>query len=297
MKTSSQLIEQLVQIRLDEALGNLNKLPKGYKLLVQYALKTLNTRDLRVSENSEIEMIENVTGSKLTQALNKAVDKANTQIGFFIISDTNGYKLYVPEPSDGEKISKTSKFALDSQEMPPSYEINVGPMKPQFSANYGTGRHSSWKPYRLRDLVNLSDDQTYSLYVVYQDPTVLAKMDSRSKVINDPLSKSHFSVKQQTQLMAGLRDKLPAYKASKFEVVDFDTITVSGLYDLIGRAPKRDAWSGTVNIRVKGIDGACEFRGAERFNMTRDGVFVGNLRVESGSDKSIYLTTTGFVLK
>ena len=79
--------------------------------------------------------------------------------------------------------------------------------------------------------------------------------------------------------MAGLRDKLPAYKASKSEVIDFDTITVSGLYDLIGRAPKRDTWSGTVNIRVKGIDEVCEFRLAREFNMTRDGVFVGELQV------------------
>lgn len=283
-------------IKLDEALGNLNKLPDGYKRLVKYALKALNSRELRVSENSEIEMIENVTGSKLTQALNKAVDKVNTQIGFFIISDTNGYKLYVPDVYDGEKISKTSRFYLVSQEMPPSYKINVGPMKPQFSVDRGTGRHSSWKPYRLRDLLNLSDDQTYSLYVVYQDPTVVAKVDSRAKVINDPLSKSHFSG-QQTQLMAGLRDKLPAYKASKSEVVDFGTITVSGLYDLIERAPKRDAWSGSVIIAVKGIDGVCEFRRAEWFNMKRDGVYVGDLRAESGSDKSIYLTTTGFVLK
>ena len=42
MKTTKQLIEQLVQTRLDEALGNLNKLPKGYKILVQYALKRLD---------------------------------------------------------------------------------------------------------------------------------------------------------------------------------------------------------------------------------------------------------------
>ena len=271
-------------------------MPDGYKRLVKYTLKALNTRDLRVSENSEIEMIENVTGNKLTQALNKAVDKTNTQIGFFIISDTNGYKLYVPDVSDGEKISKTSKFVLVTQEMPPSYKLNVGPVEPQFSANYGAGRHSSWKPYRLRDLVNLSDDQTYSLYVVYQDPTVVAKLDSRAKLINDPLSKSYFSG-QQTQLMAGLRDKLPAYKASKAEAVDFSTLTVPELYDLIGRAPKRDTWSRTVNIQVKGMDGVCEFRVAREFNMTRDGVSVGELRTESGSDKWIYLTTTGFVLK
>lgn len=281
------------EIEINEALGNLNKLPAGYKRLVRYTLKNIDTRWIGASENSEIEMLENVTGDKLAATLRKATASKEKKIGFFIVANDNGYKLYIPQ---ADKISATAEFYIAAQEMPPSYELNVGPGQPTFSITSGTGRNSSWKPIRLRDILSLEAGVTYSLYVVYQDPVAVEKERKRNEWDSNP-DLLATDGRGNSLTMRRIKAALPTYKASKAEAVDFSTLTVPKLYNLLQSAPTSNEWSDAVRMVVKGIDGVCEYRGAKWFSMTRDGVYVGNLRTESGSSKSVYVTTKGFVLE
>lgn len=282
------------EIKINEALGNLNKLPAGYKRLVQYTLKNIDTSWIGASENSEIEMLENVTGDKLAATLRKAAASKEKKIGFFIVANDNGYKLYIPQV---DKISATAEFYIAAQEMPPSYELNVGPGQPTFSITSGTGRNSSWKPIRLRDILSLEADVKYSLYVVYQDPVAVEKERKRNERDSNP-DLLGIDGSGTSRSMQRIKAALPTYKASKAETVDFSTLTVSGLYNLLRSAPKTNEWSDAIRIVVKGIDGMCDFypdtKSGER--ITIDGVRVGQLRNDN-STKSVYLTTKGFVLK
>lgn len=281
------------KIEINEALGNLNKLPAGYKRLVQYTLKNIDTRWIGASENSEIEMLENVTGDKLAATLRKAAASKEKEIGFFIVANDNGYKLYIPQ---ADKISATAEFYIAAQEMPSSYELSVGPVRPTFDITRGTGRNSSWKPIRLRDILSLEADVTYSLYVVYQDPVAVEKERKRNEWDGNPdlLGTNGYG---DSLSMQRIKDKLPAYKASKAETVDFSTLTVPELYNLLQSAPKRSEWGDAIQMVVKGIDGVCEFSPSRKGGITLDGVFVGDLRIVGKSSKSVYLTTRGFVLK
>ncbi len=283
------------QIKLNEALGNLNKLPAGYKRLVQYTLKNIDTIWIGASENSEIEMLENVAGDKLVATLRKAAASKEKKIGFFIVANGNGYKLYIPQ---ADKISATAEFYIAAQEMPPSYELNNGPMQPRFDITRGTGRNSSWKPIRLRDILSFEADVKYSLYVVYQDPVAVEKERKRKLDAwggnQDLLGTNGYG---DSLAMRRIKDALPAYKASKAEAVDFNTLTVPELYDLLQSAPKRHEWSSGIQMVVKGIDGICEFSPLTKGDITRDGVYVGRLDIEGKSSKPVYLTTKGFVLK
>lgn len=208
------------------------------------------------------------------------------------MANVNGYKLYIPQ---ADKISATAEFYIAAQEMPPSYKLNYGPMQPSFEIQKGSGRNSSWKPIRLRDVLSFEADVMYSLYVVYQDPLAVAKELTRGDP--DTYGTDTYGT---SRAMRRIKDALPGYKASKSEVVDFNTLTVGGLYDLMQNAPKRYDWRPDIQMVVKGIDGVCEFSPSSKScigGMTRDGVYMGELRVEGKSSKSVYLTTRGFVLK
>lgn len=284
------------EIKINEALGNLNKLPAGYKRLVQYTLKNIDTAWIGVSENSEIEMLENVAGDELVATLRKAAASKEKKIGFFIVANDDGYKLYI---SQSDKISATAEFYIAAQEMPPSYKLKDGPTaQPRFNITRGTGRNSSWKPIRLRDILSLEADVTYSLYVVYQDPVAVEKERKRKEWDSNP---DLFGIDGSgtSRSMQRIKAALPAYKASKAGAVDFSTLTVPELYNLLRSAPKRNEWSEATRIVVKGIDGICDFypytKSGER--ITIDGVHVGQLEIEGKPSKSVYLTTKGFVLK
>ena len=178
------------------------------------------------------------------------------------------------------------------------YELNVGPGRPTFDITRGTGRNSSWKPIRLRDILSLEADVTYSLYVVYQDPVAVEKERKRNEYDSNPdlLGTDGYG---NSLSMGRIKNALPAYKASKAETVDFSTLTVPELYKLLRSAPKRSEWGSDIQIAVKGIDGICDFSpdttSGERIRI--DGVYVGRLSIDGKSSKSVYLTTKGFVLK
>ena len=275
------------EIRLDEKLGNLNKLPAGYKKLVQYTLKQRTVYALGASENSEIEQLEGVKGDKLTQALNKAVSNVGNPISFFVIADDNGYKLYIPKWSDSESVKKTTEFILAVQEMPGSWKMDVGPLQPEFNIK-GMGRGVT----RLRDIVDFDSSKVYSLFIVFKDPTLADKKNDRyrARENNDPLAMSTLGWnKDKTNLMQALKDRLPEYKASKRDVKSINDYSVAEMLELIKQRS-------TINTSEHGIVSLSYMGSSIKLHRRVDGVIIASASTNDNQYGDLVLTKNGFIV-